>query len=81
MLTLSEINLLKIDLKKELKLYEKVIDLDALELELPIWYNYRENNKNVNWKNMSDLVSFFNSKELKIIFPQVDLILRLYLEE
>ena len=76
--TVDNLDLLK-DLNSKLSIYSKVIDLNALENELELFYCFKLNNHTINWSNISELCSFFVLNKLHQFFPNVFSLIKLYL--
>jgi hypothetical protein len=71
--TKTEINLNK------LKIYENLINIEDLKLELLSYIKYRELNNTVSWIDFDVLVEEFDQRDLKNPFRQKNRIIKLYL--
>lgn len=68
------------DLKIRLKTDHDVFDFDKLELESPIWLQYKINKPEFEWSRVDDLSNFFVvANNLCILFPQIFLMIKVYL--
>jgi phosphoribosyl-dephospho-CoA transferase len=62
-----------------LKIYDRLLDLVDLSLELPSYIKYKQLNDQTNWKQFDILVKEFEKKQLKDTFKQIYSVIKLYL--
>lgn len=62
-----------------LKVYENLINMDDLKLELQSYIKYKELNKQITWIDFDILIKEFIQKDLKVPFKQIFLVIKLYL--
>ena len=77
-------NFTSLDFNKELnfnklKIYENILDLQNLKVELKSFACYKIGQDNVNWNELGILIAHFKEKQLAKFFPEVYKALKLYL--
>jgi hypothetical protein len=62
-----------------LNIYENLVNLHDLKLEMPSYIRYKQLNNTISWRDFDFLLKEFNQKDLKVPFRQIFLVIKLYL--
>jgi hypothetical protein len=62
-----------------LNIYENLVNLHDLKLEMPSYIRYKQLNNTISWRDFDILLKEFNQKDLKVPFRQIFLVIKLYL--
>ena len=65
--------------EEHLEIYSSIISLDKLKQELPLWALYKKSNLIYNWEKIRDITEAFKKQYLKLYFPEIFKVIKLYL--